>query len=83
VNRINQDLLEKSRSELSKKFFKILIDFNKFLESDVHAIVGTGKKPYICARRIDNSNREYYSTGTDSNQNGHHKWLPYYTKIVK
>jgi len=51
---------------------------------DVRCVIGadfskTGK-PYINARPVDNS--AYYSTATDSNQNGCHSWKPYYFKVI-
>lgn len=47
---------------------------------DINAIYG-GKKPYVCARPVDNS--PYYSTASDSHSNGSHEWIPYYVEVVE
>lgn len=52
---------------------------------DVVCVIGGSNtengKPYINARPVDCS--AYYSTGTDSNQNGCHTWKPYYFEVIK
>ena len=49
---------------------------------DVKCVFGdVGGKPMINARRVDSS--AYYSTGTDSNQNGSHTFKPYRFKVKK
>jgi hypothetical protein len=51
---------------------------------DVVCVIGgmhtENGKPYINARLVDGS--PYYSTGSDSNQDGHHSWKPYYFEVV-
>ena len=52
---------------------------------DVRCVIGgmhtESGKPYINARQVDGS--PYYSTASNSNQNGFHTWKPYYFEIIK
>jgi hypothetical protein len=52
---------------------------------DIHSLIGktfssTGKA-YVTARKVSDA-PNYYSTASYSNQNGFHKWEPYYFEII-
>jgi hypothetical protein len=55
------------------------------VEWDIHCIVGAALsasgKMYVTARK-KSENPNYYSTATDSDQCGFHKWLPYYFEVI-
>jgi len=74
--------LKLTRKPMSLGYYKD-VDGNTW---DVSMIIGSNYaasgKPYICARQVDMYN-PYYSTGSDSNQNGFHKWIPYYYEIIE
>jgi len=52
---------------------------------DVHCVVGasysSSGKPYVNAR-LESEHPHYYSTGTDYNPNGSHKWIHYYFEVI-
>jgi len=48
---------------------------------DIRCVIG-GDKPYVTARLVDNNN-PYYSTSSDGNSYGFHRWNPYFFEIIK